>query len=354
MRTLPKAVRLKRKWMMNIFKFGILGCGLISQIHAEAIKEIDGAVVYGAFDSNENAKKDFCEKYSIKAFESAEELILCKDIDAVCICLPSGLHYSYALKCIAYKKHVVIEKPMALTSAQAQDIVQTAKKQGVYVSVISQLRYSNAVREVKRIIDSGKLGTITLGNAIMKYWRDEEYYKASKWHGTWEMDGGGALMNQGIHGVDLLQYLLGGVVSVCAHAKTLVHDIETEDTLTAILEYENGAIGTIQATTSVYPGYSRRIEIHGSKGSMVLCEDKIEISDVEGEEHICCKENSVYSAASRPDGINCVLHAKQFSDFIESVSNGKKPFIDAVEGKKSVDIICAIYKSAKTGEKVYL
>ena len=339
---------------MNTFKFGILGCGLISQIHAAAINEISNAEVYGAFDSNQDIKNDFCGKHKIRAFDSAEELLLCKDIDAVCICLPSGLHYSYALKCITCKKHVIIEKPMALTPTQAQNIIDTAEKQGVYVSVISQLRYSNAVREVKRIIDSGKLGTITLGNAIMKYWRDEEYYRESKWHGTWEMDGGGALMNQGIHGVDLLQYLLGGVVSVYADAKTLVHNIETEDTLTAVLEYENGAIGTIQATTSVYPGYSRRIEIHGSKGSMVLCEDKIDVSDVEGEEHICCTEKSVYAAASRPDGINSVLHAEQLADFIKSVSNGEKPWIDAVEGKKSIDIICAIYRSAQIGEKVYL
>ena len=337
-----------------MFHFGILGCGLISEMHADAIKQIDDAIIYGAFDSNEIAKNNFCKKHNVQAFESIEEFIRCEEIDAICICLPSGLHYPMAMQCIENKKHVVIEKPMALSSEQAENLIKAAEKQGVFVSVISQLRYTEAIREAKRILDSGKMGTVTLGNAIMKYWRSEEYYQSSQWRGTWEMDGGGALMNQGIHGIDLLQYLMGRVVSVSAYAKTLVHNIETEDTLTAVLEYENGAIGTIQATTSVFPGYGRRIEIHGSNGSLVLCEDSIEVCDVEGEEYICSKKNEVHASASRPDGINSSLHAKQLGDFVQSVEKGEKPWIDALEGKKSVDIICAIYQSAKTGKKVYL
>ena len=336
------------------FRFGILGCGLISAFHADAIKQINGAVLYGAFDRSEKAKKDFCEKYGVKSFDTMEEFVNSCEIDAICICLPSGLHYETAMQCIESKKHVVVEKPMTLTSEQAEKLIAAAENNGVFVSVISQLRYSDAVQKVKKIVESGKLGTITLGNAIMKYWRDPEYYTNKTWRGTWEMDGGGALMNQGIHGVDLLQYLMGKVVSVCAFSKTLVHDIETEDTLTAILEYENGAIGTIQATTSVAPGYGRRIEIHGSKGSIVLREDSIEICDVEGEDKPSVDDVKEHASASRPDGIDCELHASQLRDFVEAVSSGKKPWIDAVEGKKSVDIICAIYKSAKTGKKIFM
>ena len=338
---------------MREFKFAIWGCGMISKIHAEAIKQIEGAVLVGAYDHNEDSCNKFCENYKVKALLSREELVS-PDIDAVCICLPSGLHYEAALFCIKNKKHVVIEKPIALTSEQANDIIKVAEKHGVFVSVMSQLRYTDAVKKVKQIVDSGKLGRITLGNAIMKYWRSPEYYALSDWRGTWEMDGGGALMNQGIHGVDLLQYLMGKVVSVSAFSKTLVHDIETEDTLTAILEYENGAIGTIQATTSVSPGYGRRIEICGSKGSIVLCEDTIEVCDLDGEEKFIPEEKKDINSASNPSGIDCTLHAKQLNDFIKAVSKNETPWIDAFEGKKSVDIICAIYKSAKTGERVYL
>lgn len=340
---------------MEKFRFGIWGCGLISAFHADAINQMDDAVIVGAFDLNTSYLKKFCEKYNTEAFSNEEDFITSQNIDAVCICLPSGLHYAAAMQCIRHKKHVVIEKPIALTSQQAHDIVKAAEEYGVFVSVISQLRYSYAAREVKRIVDSGKLGTITLGNAVMKYWRSPDYYAASPWRGTWEMDGGGALMNQGIHGVDLLQYFMGKVISVSAYAKTLVHNIQVEDTLTAVLEYENGAIGTIQATTSVAPGYGRRIEICGSNGSIVLCEDAIEVCDVEGEEkEKLCVNSSHYASANRPDGIDCSLHAAQLEDFIKAVQSNEKPWIDACEGKKSVDIICAIYESAKTGKKVHL
>lgn len=338
---------------MNDFGFAIWGCGAVSTIHADAISKIDGATIVGAYDINPSSLEAFCEKYKTMAFDDLDTLLDSEKIDAVCICLPSGLHYEAALKCIRKNKHIVIEKPIALTSDQSSGIIEEAEKYGVFVSVISQLRYTDSVRKIKTLVDSGRLGTITLGNAVMKYWRSPEYYERSSWRGTWKMDGGGALMNQGIHGVDLLQYLMGRVKSVFAFSKTLVHNIETEDTLTAVLEYENGAIGTIQATTSVSPGYGRRIEICGSKGSVVLCEDTIEILDVEGEEKPKKTERH-YDTAGNPTNMDSSLHASQLADFMNSVKQGKKPWIDAEEGKKSVDIICAIYKSAQIGQKIYL
>jgi len=338
---------------MDDFKFGILGCGFISGIHADAIKNIPGAVIAGAFDVHTPSKDAFCKAHGVRAFESSEEMLL-SDADAICICLPSGLHFDAAMECIRHKKHIVLEKPMALTSKQAENIICAAEENGVNVTVISQLRYSPAVKEVKRMIDDGKLGTITLGNAIMEYRRSPEYYQNSSWRGTWEMDGGGALMNQGIHGVDILQYLMGKVVSVFAYAKTLVHNIETEDTLTAVLEYENGAIGSVVATTSVAPGYKRNIEICGSKGSLKLCEDTIAVCDVEGEEHHRFPGKRTSHAEAHPGGIDSSLHAEQLRDFISCVKKGVSPWISGKEGKKAVDIICAIYESAQTGKKIYL
>lgn len=339
---------------MNDFGFAIWGCGAVSSTHADAIRSIDGARLVGAYDINGESLNRFCNKYDVEAFAKPEEMLSDGRIDAICICLPSGLHYETALSCIGCGKNVVIEKPIALNSEQAEEIVNRADKKGVFVTVISQLRYSESIMQVKRIVESGKLGRITLGNAIMKYWRSPEYYASSPWRGTWGMDGGGALMNQGIHGVDLLQYFMGRVVSVFAYAKTLVHNIYTEDTLSAVIEFESGAIGTVQATTSVAPGYGRRIEICGSRGSIVLCEGDIEICDVEGEEILRKDKESLYDTASVPGNMDCTLHAAQLSDFIRSVRTGEKSLLDAAEGKKSVDIICAIYRSAQTGEKIYL
>ena len=209
--------------------------------------------------------------------------------------------------------------------------------------------------KAKEIVESGKLGTITIGNALMKYWRSEDYYNQSPWRGTWKMDGGGALMNQGIHGVDILLHLMGNAKSVFASFKTLVHNIEAEDTLSALIEFENGALGTIQATTSVNPGYARKIEICGSEGSLILSEDNIEVCDVKGYEDVCdAFEKSQNASSSSPNAIDCSLHLRQIKDFTTSVLNGKSPILDGYEGKRAVSLVDAIYKSAKTGEKVFI
>lgn len=340
--------------MGNKLGFGIWGCGMISRYHADSINKIDDAVLTGAFDLNKNSMDNFCEEYGIIGCESAEELVSSSDIDAVCICLPSGLHFEAAMKCISNKKHVMIEKPLAINIEDIDKIIEAAKENNVFVGVVSQFRYSDAFKKIKEMMGGGKLGRITVGNAHMKYYRTPEYYLSSKWRGTWDMDGGGALMNQSIHGVDLLQHLMGKVVSVSAIMGTLVHNIEVEDTLTAVVEYESGAIGTIQATTSVFPGYNRKIEICGSKGSVVLNEDTIEICDVEGFENEADGKSAKTASANRPDGIDVNLHTRQIADFVRSVRENREPWINAVEGRKAVEIICAIYESAKTGKKVYL
>ena len=344
------------KSVNQALRFGIWGCGMISGFHADAINQTEDAVLTAAFDVNEQSLRQFCEKYPVEGFRSEETFAAADNVDAICICLPSGLHYEAAKQCLTHKKHVLIEIPLTLTTEDADSLIAIAKENGVFVGVVSQLRYSEAAQQIKQIMDSGALGKVILGNAIMKYYRAPEYYSASPWRGTWKMDGGGALMNQGIHGVDLLQFFMGQPISVCASSKTLVHNIETEDTVTAVIEFENGAIGTIQATTSVYPGYPRRIEICGSKGSVVLQEDTIEVCDVPGWEELILSgsQSDRYASSSRPDAMSCHLHAKQIADFVRSVRNGMSPWLDANEGRKAIAVICAIYESAQTGRKVYL
>lgn len=342
--------------MSREIKFAILGCGMIASYHADAIRKIENARLVGAYDVSKAACDSFCSKYSIKAFSDKEELLSDKEVDAVCICLPSGLHYENAVLCAEHKKHIVIEKPIALTPEQCSGIVEATDRNNVFVTVISQLRYSDSVRAVKEAVDSGKFGKVVLADISMKYYRSEEYYSLSNWKGTFAMDGGGALMNQGIHGIDLLQYMVGPIKSVQAYSKTLCHSIEVEDTLVAACEYANGAIGTIQATTSVYPGFQRKISICGTDGSVILSENKIKKSEFRNENPF---ENIEFSSpyintGSRPDAMGCEMHREQIKEFVNCINTNTPPKLDAREGKRLVEIICAVYESAKSGTKVFI
>jgi UDP-N-acetyl-2-amino-2-deoxyglucuronate dehydrogenase len=336
--------------------FGIIGCGMISSWHAGAIAEIDGAVLKGVTDLNENARKSFAEKYNAKAFNSVEDLLSCNEIDIISVCTPSGLHAPLAIQCANAGKHIIIEKPMALNLKEAIDMIEACERNNVKMAVISQLRFSKAVKQLKAAVDKGLLGKIVMGDVYMKYFRSQEYYDKGGWRGTWKMDGGGALMNQGIHGIDLLQYIMGPVKSVFAHAKTLARNIEVEDTAAAVVEFENGALGVIQGTTSIYPGSPRRIEINGDKGTIVLEEDCISQWVIEGqdvpEEITICKTNS--GSASTPGAFSLEGHIMQISDMVDAVNNNRKPLVDQYEGCKAIEIIMAIYESSRTGNRVFL
>lgn len=338
----------------KIYSVGILGCGMIARYHAGAIQQIPFARLAGVYDSNAQALADFCSAYGTTSFSSVQALIESDRVDVVCICLPSGLHYPMTLACIAHGKHAIVEKPMAFTAAQAEEIIQKAEQAKVQVTVISQLRYTQAVVQLKRAVQQGCFGTIATADVYMKYYREPEYYSSSCWKGTLAMDGGGALMNQGIHGVDLLQYLAGPVVSVQALASTRFHAIEAEDTVTAVLEFESGAQGVLQATTSVYPGFSRRLEICGTHGSAILKEDTIEYCAFRDPAHSLPVGKTNVKTSSRPDGMDLSLHKAQISDFLQALRENRKPWLDAGEGKKAVAIIEAVYQSAKTGEKINL
>ena len=341
---------------MSKMRFAILGCGMIASYHADAINDIENAILVGAFDLNKESLEKFCNKYSVKAFSSLNEMLESENVDTVCICLPSGLHCENAVLCAEHKKHIVIEKPIALDNEQCDRIIKSADENGVMATVISQLRYSGSVNAVKEAVDDGKFGKIVLCDISMKYYRSAEYYSSSNWKGTFKMDGGGALMNQGIHGIDLLQHIMGPVVSVQAYAKTLLHNIEAEDTLVAALEYKNGAVGTVQATTSVYPGFQRKISVCGTEGSVVLSENIIEKSEFKNKNPF---ENIDFGTmdmktGSRPDAMRYELHRDQIADFIKCVNNNTVPALSAREGKKAVEIICAIYESARTGKKIFI
>ncbi len=341
--------------MSKIFGFGIIGCGVISKWHADSIEQIEDAKIIGAYDSRFESADKFAKERNCKAFKTLEEMLFCEEIDIVCICTPSGLHAPLAIKAANAGKHFIVEKPMAITKKQVLEMIDAVEKNKVKGAVISQLRFTKSIQRVREAIQNGELGRIILGDVYMKYYRSPEYYASAGWRGTWEMDGGGALMNQGIHGIDVLQYLVGPVVSVSGVCKTLTRDIEVEDTANLIVEYASGAIGTIQGTTSVEPGYPRVIEISGTRGTIVLKEDVIVRWDVDGkqlDEKDIPKGNQ--DSFRNPAGFDIENHKRQIKDLIDAIKEKREPMVNVYEGKKPVDIILAAYESSNTGKKILL
>jgi UDP-N-acetyl-2-amino-2-deoxyglucuronate dehydrogenase len=219
-----------------------------------------------------------------------------------------------------------------------------------------QSRFANATCKLKDAVDKGLLGRLVSGDAYMKFYRSQEYYDSGGWRGTWEMDGGGALMNQGIHSVDLIQYIMGPVKTIFAYTRTLARKIEVEDTAAAVLEYENGALGVIQATTSIYPGLPRRIEVSGDKGTIIVEENSITNWIIEGSEipDDIKTDKAGRTSASDPAAFGIEGHVMQISDMVDAVRNNRKPLVDQYEGRKPVEIILAIYESSRTGKTIEL
>ena len=338
---------------MKIHGFGLIGCGAIARLHAKAISDIDNAKLVAVYDFNYEFGKKFAEEHNCKVYKTLEELLADSDVEIVNICTPSGLHYEQIIASANAKKNVIVEKPIVITKEQIDKVISAVDENQIKMEVISQLRFTYSIKTLKEAIDAGKLGKIYLADYRMKWYRSPEYYAQAGWRGTWAMDGGGALMNQGIHGIDLIQYVMGGVKSVFADCRTLKHDIEVEDSANILVEYNNGAMGVIQATTVAKPGYNRKIEIHAEKGTVVLSDDTIELWDVDDMEKPELGVSMAKSGSSAMD-FSEMYHRLQFLDLIDAIENDRRPLIDVYEGKKPVDIILAAYESNKMKKKVEL
>ncbi len=327
---------------MEKVRFGIIGCGLIADIHARALTEITGACISGFTDVRIQSAERFAEKYGTKVFTNTTEMFNSSDVDAVCICTPSGLHAPLALTAAEHGKHIVLEKPMGLTTKECDEIIKAVDENNVKLTVISQLRFSPSVIAVKQALSDGLIGVPVAGNVSMKYYRTADYFNSSSWKGTYKMDGGGALMNQGIHGIDLLLYLMGDVRDVYGVKRTLIHNIEVEDTAAAVLVYENGALGTLIGTTSVYPGEARKLELCGSRGMITLEEDVIvkwECDKPKPEIPFTFQNNS----SSDPSGIGILGHILQLTDFIAAIQENRSPRVTGADGRRAVELIERIY-----------
>src|SRR3954466_4676885 len=293
--------------------FGFVGCGMIAEFHTKAINEIKGARVVAAFDQFEASAVKIAKLAGgdCKVYNDIDQMLANPEVDVVCVCTPSGAHMDPAVQAARAGKHVVVEKPLEITLPRCDAIIAACQEAGVRLCTIFPSRFTPANLALKAAIDTGRFGRLTLGDTYVKWWRTQEYYDSGGWRGTWDLDGGGALMNQAIHNVDLLQWLMGDVDTVQALTATLVHErIEVEDTAVAALRFKNGALGVIEAVTAASPGLLKRTEIHGEHGSARVEQDDITLwtfaAEADGDAKIveAMKKATGFTAgASDPRGI---------------------------------------------------
>ena len=345
--------------------FGIIGSGVIADFHAQAIHAIEGSKLIGVYNRSAEKADTFAQKHACTAFSSLEAMLAHPDLDIVTIATPSGAHLEPALAAINAGKHVLIEKPLEITTERIDQIEQAAQAKGVTVAAILNRRFNAAMDAFKSASDAGRFGTLTSASAYIKWYRDQAYYDSGAWRGTWELDGGGALMNQGIHTVDALIYLAGPVKSVQASTACLAHEnIEVEDIVVALIEFESGARGVIEASTCSWSagGHPARIQIAGTAGSVFLADEQFEVWEFQNETPADAairqnhsKTSSAGLGANDPKAINFIQHQRNFESVIASIKAGKAPSTHIGEARKSVELIQAIYKSAQNqGQKVTL
>jgi predicted dehydrogenase len=342
--------------------FGIIGAGGIADVHARAVQAITGTAPAGIYDIDPASSLSFGKRYSCRVFDSAYNLCRDPDIDIVCICTPSGHHLEPALRAISEGKHCIIEKPLEITLERCDRIIEAGIKNNVIISGIFPMRFSDVNKELRKAIDAGRFGKFVLGDVYVKWFRTQAYYNEVKWRGSIIDGGGGAVMNQGIHSVDLLQWFMGKVDSVCAFTSAPGHvDIEVEDTAVAALKFSNGALGVIEASTAVNPGFFRKIEILGTKGSVVLEEEVIKTwqftEELNDDQMIRDRFSGTHTSGggvSDPKAISDEGHIRQFLDITEAIDFKRKPAIDAVEARKAVELVLAVYESAAKNRIIHL
>ncbi|HHX71669.1 MAG TPA: Gfo/Idh/MocA family oxidoreductase [Clostridiales bacterium] len=336
--------------------FAIVGSGTAAKIHATALMHTDYAELVAVFDSDTARAQAFADNFQkenpatkpLRVVSSWQALLEDERIEVLCLCTPSGLHATQAAEALLHGKHVLVEKPLALNPADCDHVIAAAEKSGKICSVVSQLRFSPAIEAVKQAVHMGCFGRLVCGEVSMPYHRDRSYYENSPWRGTWAMDGGGALMNQGIHGVDILLHWMGRAESVGAFCRTLAHPIETEDTAVAVVSFAGGAVGTILAATSPLPGYRRRLALYGTEGSVLLEEDCIVCWDLDAPAPDLPSGNQ--GGHRNPAAISAAGHQRHMEDMVLAVRTGTPVMLDAKEGKRAVELIYSVYQSAQTGQ----
>ena len=351
--------------MTRPFGFALVGCGMIARVHADAIRQIPEARVAALVSRTAGAGEQLLSETgtpSCPVYGTLAEALVNPDVDAVVITTPSGAHLDPAEQAAAAGKHVVVEKPLEITPERCRRVVTACDRAGVLLSTIFPSRFADSSLALKSAADAGRFGRLTLGEATCKWWRSQAYYDTGGWKGTQSLDGGGALMNQAIHTVDLLLWLMGPAVEVTGLTATLAHErIEVEDTAAACVRFASGALGVLQAATSIHPGYPKRVALHGDRGSAVLEQEDIltwdfaetVATDAATVERFTTKVGASGGAAD-PKAITSEGHRRQLADFVQAARVGRPPSVDGREGTRAVELICGVYESMRSGRVVRL
>jgi len=336
-------------------RFGVAGPGSIGRSHCSAIQQAQNAELVSVFGRDEVKTSEFAAKYNITPHTSIDPFLQAEDIDAITIATPSGAHLEIALAAAKKEIHVLCEKPIEVTGKRATSLIEVCRSSNVKLGIIYQARFDPCTLIAKKAIDEGRLGKILMASCQMRWSRSQAYYDSAAWRGTWDLDGGGCLMNQGIHSIDLLIHLVGQPVAVAAFQGVVTHErIEVENNLSATVRFAGGAVGTIEASTSCSPGFPRRIEISGEKGTICIEDNRIVrwgFTDVlPGDEDIMKQfstEDDGIGGAADPTAIDAIGHLRIVEDFVCSILEEREPCVSGEEGKKSVDFICAAYESMR-------
>jgi UDP-N-acetyl-2-amino-2-deoxyglucuronate dehydrogenase len=331
---------------MNV---GLIGAGAISHKHAQAYKNI-GFNIVAVYNRDEQKGRAFCDQHGGQYFSQWQDVCKHPDVDFIDVCTFPDIRLEPLMLAADHGKHVQVQKPIAIDVATARRMVDYCAAKKVQLGVVSQGRFNDAMLFLKRALDAGRLGKIFQADAYVKWWRSEEYYSRPI-KGSWSVEGGGSLINQGIHQVDWLLHLMGDVDRVFAEWHLGVrHKIESDDMCNALLRYANGATGVIQTATAIWPGFPERIELHGTKGSVILTADRITKWEVADDAFAVTDPapvaTDVSSGSSDPMAIGLAPFERLFTDFADAIRKGRAPISDGVGGLRALELVQSIYSSA--------
>lgn len=342
--------------MNKTLRFGIVGSGSIAETHINSIRSIPNAEVAAIFSRNKENAKKWANESHIQVYSDYEEFLSNDEIDIVTILTPSGTHADLGILAAKKGKHVIVEKPIDTTLAKTNELIRTCREANVTLSCIFQHRFDDGIVDIKKALDLGEFGQLNFGAARTTWYRSQEYYDSGAWRGTWELDGGGALMNQSIHYIDLLLYLMGPVEEVYAYCVTRAHErIEVEDIAVASIKFKSGALGLIEGNTAAYPGYSATLDIFGNNGSVVIENDQVkEWNFKDGNQYTKASKEVLKTSASSSKMSSYESHKRQYEDIVHAILEKREPLVTGEEALKSLELILAIYESARSGSPVKL
>ncbi len=350
--------------MSKKVRCAVVGLGAIGPTHVESLGRIDNAELVAVCDVVREKADAVAQAQGCKAYYDFDEMLKDGDIDLVHLCVPSGMHADLGVRAAKAGKHVLTEKPIDVTLEAADRLIAACHEAGVVLSCISQHRFDDAMLEAREALEQGLFGKLTFGGSHTKWYRSQEYYDSGDWRGTWALDGGGALMNQSVHYVDLLQYMMGPAEEVSAYCATLAHErIEVEDVAAATIKFQNGALGLLEGNTAAFPGYCTRLDIYGTDGGIIIENDQIRDRRfrAEGEgggafygsiSHTPKGGAAAGKTGASSAAIGASSHQRQIQDVVDAILEGRAPKVTGEEARSPLAIILAVYESARTGAPV--